>query len=147
MKFKSKDEYQPVGAVNIVSALNNRISELESKLCEKLQVLDLLSHAIKLAKEQEAQKTDSSLIFNQLREKVTKDDDLGYPHSKIMERLMSEFDYSSRQFGEVNFSQLVKDSHIGKNMANQYLAALENKGLVEKRDDGYRKHFKIRDKQ
>jgi len=61
------------------------------------------------------------------------DPDLRFPHRKIIEYLLSQFDHVHNCFQRVHFSKLVKGAHIGKQTANRYLQALLAKGYVVKR--------------
>lgn len=66
------------------------------------------------------------------------DKTLGHPHKKILEYLSDKFDHPSGKFNEVNFSKIVKECRLGKNMAKGYLDTLVEKGYLCRRDDGYR---------
>ena len=76
-------------------------------------------------------------------EKIRADTDLRYPHRKILDFLLVEYDFSNKEFKEVHFSRLANEAHLGKNMLNAYLALLEQKGYIKSRDDGYRKYVRI----
>ena len=76
--------------------------------------------------------------------KIRNDKELGYPHRKILDYLLSQYDFDTNNFKEIHFSKLVKESHIGKNMATSYLTLLVQKGYIRKRGDGYRLFYKIR---
>jgi hypothetical protein len=82
--------------------------------------------------------------ISNLHNKLLHDKELRFPHRKIIEFLLQQYDFKTNNFEEVCFSDLVKGARIGKNMTNDYLALLEYKGYIQKRSDGYRKFFKIR---
>ncbi len=71
------------------------------------------------------------------------DPDLLFPHRKILECLLRQYDDMTDQFGELHFSALVRQARVSKSRAARYLAALEEKGYVRRRDDGYRVFYRI----
>ena len=83
-------------------------------------------------------------IRQELLARISVDPDLRFPHRKLLDFLVGEYDYNKDQFEEVNFSRLVKECKVGKNKAQGYLSVLEQKGFVVRRDDGYRIFFRIR---
>ena len=83
-------------------------------------------------------------IRQEVLAKISTDTDLRFPHRKILDCLLGEYDYARDDFREVHFSRLVQKCRIGKNKAQGYLTVLEQKSLVVRRDDGYRMFFRIR---
>lgn len=86
-------------------------------------------------------------IQEQLYKKIRADKELRYPHKKILNFLIEKYDFEKKCFGEINFSKLIKDCHVGKNMGKEYLEFLIEKGYLLKRSDGYRIWYKINDEQ
>lgn len=82
-------------------------------------------------------------IIDRLREKFCLDKELRYPHRKILDFLLSRYDFQTGHFQEVIFSELVDGARVGKGTAKQYLTLLGAKGYIVKRSDGYRIYFKI----
>jgi len=76
-------------------------------------------------------------------EKIRNDKDLRFPHRKILEFLLGQYDFEKKEWREVNFSRIVREARIGKNKAKSYLTLLETKGYVEKREDGYKKWWRV----
>lgn len=66
-----------------------------------------------------------------------------FPHRKILEYLAQQYDYGEKAYVEVNMSRIVKECRLGKNRAKEYLDCLESKGLLVKREDGYRVWYRI----
>jgi len=127
-------------------SLHQRIIRLERNLNDKLKGLEVFNKALEIHLKQHQENDQNSKLQNiqdKWHQKVRSDSELRYPHKKIMEKLIGNFDYSTREFKERTFSQLVKDARLGKNKASSYLADLENKGLIQQRSDGYRKLIKI----
>jgi len=81
---------------------------------------------------------EASRIKNQVLSKIQCDIGLKYPHRKILDFLLSQYDYSTGKFKEIHFSKIVKECRLGKNMAKGYLDNLAERGYLKKRDDGYR---------
>ena len=77
------------------------------------------------------------------REQVRSDRELRSPHRKIIDVLSGQFDFAAEEFGELQFSKLVKAARIGKNRAQAYLCLLEGKGYITSRFDGYRKFYRV----
>lgn len=79
-----------------------------------------------------------------LAEQIRLDRELRFPHRKLLDILLSAFDFRRNEFGEIHFSKLVRDARVGKNMAKEYLTLLESKGYLQYRSDGYRTLYKLR---
>lgn len=75
---------------------------------------------------------------------IQKDSSLRFPHRKILEYLSRQYDYEKKAFKEANHSAIVKECRIGKNKASKYLKHLEGMGCIEKRHDGYRVWYRIK---
>ena len=93
-----------------------------------------LSHSLR-----EGQRSKLDRLHALFRE----DKELRHPHRKILDALISLYDYSTGAFPETHFSKLVRMAGVGKGAAKAYLRLLEEKGYVERRSDGYRLCFKI----
>ena len=72
-----------------------------------------------------------------------KNQGLGFPHRKILEYLAQQYDYRKKQYQEVHHSTIVRKCKLGKNYAKKYFNDLEAKGLIARRDDGYRVWYRI----
>ena len=92
----------------------------------------------------EAGGSRSKQVLEHWRSRIRDDKDLRFPHRKILQALMEEYDFSTGEFRPVHFSRLVREARVGKNMAKSYLSLLQEKGIVAMHDDGYRKWFRIR---
>lgn len=127
------------------NALSQRLHHIEERLTVSAEVFLLFSDGLKAHRDRylkEAQLSRSEP--QQWLGKVQADKELRFPHRKILEFLLSQYDYERRQFREAHFSKLVGEARVGKNMAQTYLALLIQKGYVEERSDGYRKFYRMR---
>jgi len=75
---------------------------------------------------------------------IRQDKSLRYPHRKILDFLIEQYDYQKGKFREIHFSRIVKECRLGKNKAKEYLDYLAEKGLIDSRSDGYRKFYGVR---
>ena len=82
-------------------------------------------------------------LVNEWSAKIRADSELRYPHRKLLDVLLLEFDATEGAFQGIHFSRLVKSARVGKNMAKRYLTLLEARGYVQKRSDGYRVFYAI----
>lgn len=104
----------------------------------------LLNHGIKgYIDKLGLRNTEKSDNLERLRALVRADKSLRYPHRKIMNYLIEQYDYEKGVFREIHFSKIVKECRIGKNMAKGYLDILTEKGFLIFRADGYRKFFSV----
>ena len=71
------------------------------------------------------------------------DPELRFPHRKILECLLQQYDLEAAAFSELPFSKLVRISRVGKQAARDYLNFLKQKRYVTRRSDGYRIWFRI----
>lgn len=101
-------------------------------------VVDFREKIVKSCKEQEAYNP-----LNWLLQVIRNNPDLRFPHRKILEYLSQQYDYGKKQFQEVNHSTIVRGCKLGKNKAKHYLNDLAVKGLIARREDGYRVWYKI----
>ncbi len=82
---------------------------------------------------------------NIILEQIYSDPDIRYPHQKIIQYLLNQYDYETKQYKKVYFSKLVKETRIGKNKANEYFSLLMDKGLLQRSTDGYKVFYEIND--
>ncbi len=75
------------------------------------------------------------------------DPTLRFPQRKILECLLSKFDYHRSRFLEIKLTQIVKEAHVSKGAINAYLAPLISRQLIVKRTDGYRVWLRINDQR
>lgn len=138
--------------------ISDRIDSIESiiqnnsQLIEKsLNILNeynfLFSHGINGYREELLKKYNLKEGFNKkekIYSQIRNDNSLRYPHKKIMEFLIEQYDYGKDRFKEVHFSKIVKECRIGKNKAKEYLDFLIKKGFIESSTDGYRRFYWIK---
>lgn len=155
--FCNHCEVVKIETKNLNSKILERFDKLEQVVTDSLQELEdklnmgeetflLFNNGLKAYKERhlyDVKVSDSNIVLNKLSEKFRNDKELRYPHRKILEFLLSQYDFDKSEFNEVYFSQLVKEAHLGKNMADSYLSLLKQKSYIQKRTDGYRTYFKI----
>lgn len=133
--------------IRLEHALVEGFRHVEEKLSPGQETFQLFSDGLRAYKDRllkEAHVSDSYITLRQLTERIRTDKELRFPHKKILDFLLGEFDPLKSEFREVHFLKLAREARIGKNMASGYLSLLEEKGYVSKRHDGYRKFFKIR---
>ena len=63
-------------------------------------------------------------------ERIRNDVELRFPHRKILDVFLGQYDFAHAQFRELQYSRLVKHARIGKSKANTYLGLLEQKGYL-----------------
>ena len=71
------------------------------------------------------------------------DQSLRYPHRKIVEYLLTQYDHQRQQYIEIHFSELVRKARLGKNFAKSYLLHLIKHNYIQSRNDGYRLFFRL----
>lgn len=131
-----------------------RLDQLERSLVDNLQILEsrlaaaepamrLFDDGLNAYRTRLLHENRLGRIRQELLARISVDGELGFPHRKILDFLVGEYDYSRDEFKEVNFSRLVRECRIAKNRAQGYLSLLEHKGFVVRRDDGYRMFFRI----
>ncbi len=131
--------------VRMEEILSHKMNTLENLLRGGEDTFQLFRDGLRAQKERHLHQLTENPIKN-IQEKIFTDKELGHPHKKIMQSLM-DYDYQKQRFKEKNFSKLVKDAQVGKNKANEYLEFLRNKNYLQKRSDGYRHHYQIRDEK
>ena len=114
---------------------------------KQAELMVMVVKALQLYQKQVIEK--KHLPGNDIQEKwyrqIRHDLDLGYPHKKIMEYLIGIYDPIRKEHKPVNFSKLVKETKIGKNMAQGYLTFLLNKKYIKTWSDGYRTFYQLAD--
>jgi len=138
--------------------LFDKISSIENIIQENAELLKksirkgeeghfFINHGIEGYKEKilnELKVSEKSNIKEKLLSTFCNDTTLRYPHRKILDFLIEQYDYQKGKFREIHFSRIVKECRLGKNKAKEYLEFLLKKGLIEYRTDGYRKFYKIK---
>jgi len=76
--------------------------------------------------------------------RIHADTQLRFPHRKILEFLLRQYDFRARAFSKVHFSRLAREARVGKSRAKAYLSLLIAKGYVEEESDGYRVYYRLR---
>ncbi len=134
-------------AVNIIN-IENKLAEHGSMIKEALDILkeqkefqDYGIAGIKAKLDQESKANKLYDIRKKILDKIGNDPEFRYPHIKILNCLVDHYDFQAKCFKELQFSQLVRLSKIGKNKAAEYLDLLIRKGLIGYRSDGYRKYY------
>jgi len=136
--------------VSIEHALTVGFNLVEEELAARQDVFEFFSEGLKAYKQSlfsDAGISESKKVLGRWLENIRVDQDLRFPHRKILDFLLGQYDFTTNEFKEAHFSRIVKEARVGKNMANGYLTFLEQKGYIQKREDGYRKFYKIRGEQ
>lgn len=126
--------------------MSEGFQQVDRKLETGTALFSVFNNGLQMFRQQalaDASLTSSSHAVGRILNRA-RADHLRFPHRKILDALLARFDYTSHSFQEANFSALVKEAHIGKNAAKEYLEFLEQKGYILRRSDGYRLFFKIR---
>lgn len=149
VKIQDKDLNNEIlqRVIGIENTLVEGLKQIEEKINLGQEGFQFFNDGLKAYKERNLKKLQISITdvsTMELSAKIRADKELKFPHKKILDFLLSQFDFNTSKFKEVHYSKLVRECHIGTNMANSYLSLLEKKGYLQVRDDGYRKFFKIR---
>lgn len=131
----------------IERSLRESMERIERKLSAGEEPVSFFADALQLYRQKHIKLLADDkhrTAIDRLRERFSLDAELCYPHRKILDSLLSRFDFQSGKFFEAHFSELVRQARVGKNRAQGYLALLEAKGYVERRNDGYRHFFRIK---
>ena len=75
---------------------------------------------------------------------LSRDVALRFPHRKIVEALLRQYDPSTGGFRALPFSRLVREARVSKSRAKSYLSALQHREYIERWRDGYRTWLRIR---
>lgn len=129
--------------------LTGRFNQLEDKLETGEDTFLLIRDGLKGYKERclkDIVDTGGTSTIHKWREKARTDESLKWPHKKILDFMIGQYDYQKKQFKEKAFNEIVAGAKIGKNMAKEYLHVLQQKGYVDHKDTGYRHLYQIRDK-
>jgi hypothetical protein len=131
-----------------------RLNALEGALCARLEKIEtrlsagaigLLDSALSSYREQVLSDLAPGRAQSiQWLGRIQADKTLRFPHRKILECLLRRVDYATGAFEEMQTSALCKDARVGKGRIAGYLKHLVATGYVEERDDGYRKHYRMR---
>lgn len=114
--------------MRIEKLLSDGFSRLESRSPEKLR----------------SAPAAGDKLLSQWSARIRADTELRFPHRKIMDCFLGEYDPASDRCPEIHFSKIVKLARLGKNKAKGYLALLETKGYIETRTDGYRVFYTLK---
>lgn len=93
---------------------------------------------------EEAHATAAAVAQRRVLDRLCRDEALGFPHRKIVEALVRQYDPLNGTFRELAFSRLVRAARVGKSRTKGYLSLLERREYVVRRPDGYRTWFRIR---
>lgn len=131
-----------------------RLDALEGALCSRLDRIEtrlgagaigLLDNALLSYREQVLRDLAPSRAQSiEWLGRIQADKTLGFSHRKILECLLRRVNYATSAFEEVQTSLLCKEARVGKGRIAGYLKHLVASGYVEERDDGYRKHYRMR---
>ena len=131
----------------IETAFTKRLARIEDQLSAGETLFGVFSDGMWLHKERLLRELGFSAArraFDEFQSRIRADKTLRFPHRKILDVLMDQYDHAGGRFKWINFSRLVQDSRVGKNAAKSYLSTLERNGWIDVRSDGYRKWFRMR---
>lgn len=122
--------------------LTTRLNTIEDKLEHAPAVLGFLNGVLTNYEQQfMGVRLQGIREREQWLRRIYDDQGLRHPHQKILNFLANQYDYQVQQFRPVHFSKLVREAHIGKNVAREYLTYLEEKGYVVRRSNGNRVYY------
>lgn len=121
------------------------LNRVEHKLTKNTDVFQFFQDGLSAYKDRHLEQAETDNLQAKWLAKITSDNELRYPHRKIVDFLLSQYDSHNRSFKEVHFSKLAKEARVGKSNTRTYLSLLERKQLIERRHDGYRIFFRIRE--
>ncbi|MDA2933576.1 hypothetical protein MYX82_04465 [Acidobacteria bacterium AH-259-D05] len=130
-----------IESVDYTYEILQRVVRIEAALQQ--DGFQFFNNALRSYKDNLLKETQIKGLLNKYSERIRCDKDLRFPHRKILDFLLTQYDFSKNEFKEVHFSRLVREARLGKNKAKSYLSLLEQKGYVKQRNDGYRKLFSI----
>lgn len=125
-------------------SLVGTLRDIQQRLSSGQEVIQVFSDGLQAYKKRCIGEVHSG-SHPRIIERIRQDRQLRFPHRKIVETLLSQYDFKEQGFTELHFSRLVREARVGKNRAKGYLSLLTEKGYVQRRDDGYRKFFKLLD--
>ena len=134
--------------MDIEQTLSQNLRDIQNKLDIGRETFLFVNEGLKAYEQRklkDCQLSPNNSMLNKLYDKIRNDKDLRFPHRKILEFLLGQYDFEKNQFREVHFSRLVIEARVGKNMAGSYLSLLEQKGYIEVRNDGYRKWCRVKE--
>lgn len=123
--------------------LTEGLTAMNTRLNSAAPVIGLFNDGLEAYRTRLLHENRLGRIRQELLARISTDRTLRFPHRKILDFLLGEYDYNREQFTEVTFSRLVRECRVGKNRAQGYLSLLEQKGFVVRRTDGYRIFFKL----
>ena len=132
---------------NIEQAVTCRLGSIEEKLEMAGDAFQIFHDGLKAYRERygmDSHLSDPNSVLNRLMHKFRNDKELEFPHRKILDYMISNYQFEKNEFKEVHFSQLVREAHVAKDLARSYLAFLEQKGYIQKRNDGHKIMVKLR---
>ena len=149
VKIQDKDLNNEIlqRVIGIENTLAEGLKQIEEKINLGQEGFQFINDGLKAYKERNLKKLQISISdasTMELSAKIRADKELKFPHRKILDFLLGQFDFNTSKFKEIHYSKLIRECHIGTNFASTYFSLLEKKGYIQVRDDGYRKFFKIR---
>ncbi len=143
-------EVQPREILGRLERIESSLAAIGGQLQRKAhseEALEILSDGLALYRRRILEQAGAAGARAQRREileRASGDRALGLSERKILDCLLRHDDPLTAKFCELTFSQLVRQARVGKSRAKAYLACLESRGYISRRDDGYRKWFCIR---
>lgn len=124
----------------IQKQIASRLDRIEQKLDQGKDTHSFFSIALHAYRQHHS---DIATIPQKLLALFSSDLDLKFPHRKLLEHLLQHYDFETAAFQELSYSKLAAAARVGKQAAREHLSLLQEKGYVERRDDGYRIWFRI----
>lgn len=132
---------------SIENNLSQELKRIDDKLSQGQDYFTIINHGLNGYRknvEKELSQTNAVRQTRKILLQISEDNEIRHPHKKIIEFLLKQYDHEKQQYKEIPFNKLVRNCHVGKNMANNYLSLLIRKGYIERRSDNYRIYYKIK---
>lgn len=116
----------------------DRLDRIEASMADigaALEVRDETDSALKVLADDllgyrkqilaEAHLAEGESCEQRILDRLSRDVALRFPHRKIVETLLGQYDPSTGEFGALVFSRLVRDARASKSRAKSYLSELQ----------------------
>lgn len=129
----------------IEETLAHGLSRVEQQLGNGKETFEFFRDGLQAYRDRSLSQSATANLHGKWLAKISQDKELRFPHRKILEVLLNQYDFEKGQHIELHFSKLVQEARLGKNKAQSYLSLLLQKHYIAVRNDGYRLFYKLND--
>jgi len=129
----------------IEETLAHGLSRVEQQLGNGKEAFQFFKDGLQAYRNRSLSQSATATLHGKWLAKISQDKELRFPHRKILEVLLNQYDFEKGQHLELHFSKLVRLARLGKNKAQSYLTLLIQKRYIAVRNDGYRLFYKMSD--